>query len=134
MWTSWGGGRYSVYHIAPLNSMRCKAFFFHRYFFFINSLHYYLTGKKYGHLKLVMLSSFRWQVKRSIKAILNASPNPGEMFTDVFKWHIYSFKTLSKVQWTKEYPYLSSICLWLRHNVWCSFWAVWFIQTSERKT
>ena len=61
------------------------------------------------------------QIKRSIKAILNGYPSPEEMFTDVFKWHIYSFQIPKKALWTKKYPYLSRICLWLRHNVWWNF-------------
>ena len=55
------------------------------------------------NIRLLKISSAEFfqvsQIKRSIKAILNAYPNPQEMFTDVFKWHIYSFKSLKKVQW-----------------------------------
>ena len=74
------------------------------------------------------------QIKRSLKAILNACAN-SEVFTAVFKWRVCSFKTQNKAQRTEEYPRLSSICVSLRHRVWCSGGgAVRFTQTPKRKT
>jgi hypothetical protein len=50
-----------------------------------------------------MLISFRYSNQRSTKAISRAYTHTHKVFTThMFQWHIYSFKTLSKGQWTKD--------------------------------